>query len=148
MFTHVTDRRETTHALKDYTDREQEILLANRDRDSKVYRRLAAALPLISKMQKLQKGCSYDALIKYYCNSLNTEIASEVGEEASMESESDPSKLWSQKDISMLSTFQPPSEIPPATKDINVIQHYTPHHQVHHGDFRSNRRSLLSFAQL
>jgi hypothetical protein len=148
VFTHATDRRETTHAFKDYTDREQEISLANRDRDVKVYRRLAGALPLISKMQKLQKGCSYDALIKYYCNSRNTEIASEIVEEGSMESDSDPSKLWSQKEISLSSTFQPSTEIPPATKDINIIQHYTPHHQVRHGNCWPNCRSLPSFAPL
>jgi hypothetical protein len=148
VFTHTTDRRETTHAFKDYTDREQEISLANRDRDAKVYRRLAAALPLISKMQKLHKGCSYDALIKFYCDSRNTEMASAIVDEASMESESDPSKLWSQKEISMLSTFQPPTEIPPATKDIDIIQHYTPHHQVRHSTFQPNDRSLPSFAQL
>jgi hypothetical protein len=148
VFTNATDRRETTHAFKDYTDREQEILNANHDRDAKVYRRLAGALALISKMQKLQKGCSYDALIKYYCNSRNPEIASEIVEEGSMENDSDPSKVCSQKEISVLSTFQPSTEIPLASKNINILQHYTPHHQVRHSNFRVNCRLLLLFAQL
>src|SRR6266496_1495632 len=70
VFTHVTDRRETTHAFKDYTDRENEITGAPKSRDEKVYRRLGSRiLPLVTKMHKLHKRCSYDATIHYYCSS-------------------------------------------------------------------------------
>jgi len=144
VFTHATDRRETTHAFKDYTDREQEIKVANRSRDEKVLRRLAAVLPLISKMQKLQKVCAYDALIKYYCAPRENESLDEPGKDVSFETaeaETDSSKLWTQKDLSTLSLKQGPMDVQPPIKDIDIIQHHIPHHRVRSEDMSPNCRS-------
>lgn len=138
VFTHATDRRETTHAFKDYTDREYEIAWANRDRDEKVCRRLAAVSPLISKLQKFQKRYPYDALIKYYCPRRTNESVNEGQEAVSMETlegEMDNSKLWTQKEISILSSKGPAMETASATQEIDIIQHHTPHHQVFLNEF-------------
>jgi len=144
VFTHATDRRETTHAFKDYTDREQEIKLANPGRDEKVFCRLAGVLPLISKMQNLQKRCAYDALIKYYCAQRKNERVDEPGKNvpmATLEEETDKSKLWTQKDISALSLKQERMDVQPPINDIDIMQHHIPHHRVRSEDLLSNCRS-------
>jgi hypothetical protein len=152
VFIHATDRRETTHLFKDYTDREQEIKFANRGRDEKVYHRLSAVLPLISKMQKFQNRCAYDALIKYYCalwkNDDDANEFEEDGSKGSLGTDTDRSKLWTQKEISVLSTEQLPAETQAPTKDIDIIQHHISHHQVHLHAFSTHYRSLHSFVQL
>jgi len=128
VFTHTTDRWETTHAAKDYTDREDEITRSNTERDAKVYRRLeATVLPLIRKMQKLHSDCSYHALLNYYCSS-TPENTLNMGE-ASMES-SEESRFISQKEISMISSLTSSAEAAVASRDNDIIRHHTPHFKV------------------
>ena len=127
VFTHATDRRETTHAFKDYTDREIEISSALKARDEKAYKRLVKALPLITKMQKFHHKCSYSALIHYYCSS-HSKDASDVGAEISLETER--SRELTQREISTISTRMSDEETPVTSKDGDIIRHHTPHNQV------------------
>jgi len=130
VFTHATDRRETTHAFKDYTDREAEIASGIQDRDPKVYRRLGPRLlPLIAKLQKLHKECSYHALIEYYCGQKD-EDSGQIEVDVSFGSE-DHSKEYTQKEISIISTKPPDTERPVSTAgEGDIIRHHTPQHKV------------------
>jgi len=133
---HTTDRRETTHAFKDYTDRETEIAGAMKDRDEKVYRRLGASvLPLIRKMQKFHQQCSYHSLVHYYC-SPTTDNTCKDGGEMSLESSKDTSKVLTQKEVSMITSGTSTGGSQEASQDENIIRHHTPHHKV---------RSLVSW---
>lgn len=72
VFTSKVDRKETVHAFKDYTLREQEIAAVNKGLKpgtaENVPKRLrGTAFELVARMQKLHKRCSYHALVKYYC---------------------------------------------------------------------------------
>jgi len=128
VFTHATDRRETTHAFKDYTDREDEIATALKDRDFKVYRRLAARmLPLIRKMQQLHKKCSYHELIEYYC-SQNPETSKEIDVDVSFGSE-ERSKEFTQQELSIFSTNTSGREQLPSEQG-DIIRHHMPQHKV------------------
>jgi hypothetical protein len=128
VFTRVTDRRETTHAFRDYTDRESEIKLACKDRDIKVYRRLRGdVLPLISKMQKLHKAYSYHALIRRCCSPADMESL-DPGGNTSFETE--VSKELTQKEISTISTSTSNGESQYASSNGDIIQHHTPPHKV------------------
>jgi hypothetical protein len=128
VFTRLTDRRETSHAFRDYTDREAEITVANKDRDAKVYRRLKGNLaPLISKVQRLHKGCSYHALMHRYCSPAEKESLDLDGY-ASFEKE--VSKELTQKEISIISTNTSEGDIQLTSTDGNIIQHHTPSHKV------------------
>ena len=99
VFTHATDRRDTTHAFKDYTDRENEITGAMKGRDEKVYRRLGLrVLPLITKMQKMHQRCSYDAIIHYYCTSAS-ENTYDTELEVSFDEEKEGSKEITQMEL-------------------------------------------------
>ena len=131
MFMHATDRRETTHAFKDYTDREAEIARAMKDRDEKVYRRLGGSvLPLIRKMQKLHGQCSYHSLVHYY-SSPAANNACQDGGEMSMESERETSKMLTQKEVSIITSGSSTGRSQGASQDENIIRHHTPHHKVH-----------------
>ena len=129
VFTHATDRRETTHAFKDYTDRENEITGAMKGRDEKVYRRLGSqVLPLVTKMQKLHKRCSYHAIIHYYCasaseNTYDAELA------VSLNEEKERSKEITQMELPTASTIMS-DDFEVTSKECDIIRHYTPHHKV------------------
>ena len=130
VFTHITDRRETTHAFKDYTDREGEIASSRKDRDEKVYRRLGMkVLPLIRKMQRLHQQCSYHALVHYYCSPTLDGLGKDGGE-MSLESEKDTSKLLTQKEISVIASGTLVTASQQTSQDENIIRHHTPHHKV------------------
>lgn len=132
VFTHITDRRETTHAFRDYTDREAEITMATKYRDEKVFKRLGVkVLPLISKMQKLHQKCSYSALIHHYCSpgqggNVHVELRTTFDEEKKR------SKELTQRDISTISTRTSETDIELTSKDVDIIRHHTPHNQVLH----------------
>lgn len=128
-FTFATDRRETVHTFKDYTDREIEIAAAPKNRDLKVFRRLGPkVLPLISKMQKLHKQCSYHLLIHYYC-STSTDTAN-ADDEISFGDAQERSKELTQKEISVTSARISDDNIAVNSGDCDIIRHYTPQHQV------------------
>ena len=128
-FTYSTDRRETTHAFKDYTDREAEIATAPKDRDLKVYKRLGPKLlPLIVKMQKLHKQCSFHALINHYCSS--SSVGADTDIEMSFMDHKDRSKELTQKEISMIST-KTSDDVAVNSRDYDIIPHHTPQHQVY-----------------
>lgn len=130
VFTHTTDRRETTHTFKDYTDRETEITLSSKSRDEKVYKRLGErVLPLITKMQKLHQKCSYSALIHYYCSAARKDLY-ETEAEVSFDEGKERSKELTQGDISIISTRTSDGDIQFTSKDVNIIRHHTPHNQV------------------
>lgn len=133
VFTHTTDRRETTHAFKDYTDREGEIILASKSRDEKVFKRLGkGVLPLIGKMQKLHQRCSYNALIHYYCSAAADEEIGKGKGEIVFDEEMETSKVLTQRDVSTVSTRMSDGDIQvTSSKDVDIIRHHTPHHQVH-----------------
>lgn len=129
VFTHATDRRETTHAFKDYTDREGEIATALKDRDLKVYRRLGTRLlPLIRKMQQLHKKCSYHELIEYYCSQNSEASSKEMDVDVSFGSE-EHSKEFTQKEISIISTNTSGRDQLPSEQG-DIIRHHTPQHKV------------------
>ena len=79
VFTCSVDTRETSHAFKDYTLREQEIALdlkRFRIQQNDQCKKLGSRLPkrlrgplfqLIGKLQRLHNKCSYLELLKYYC---------------------------------------------------------------------------------
>jgi len=130
VFTHATDRRETTHAFKDYTDREGEIAGAKKDRDEKVYRRLGTkVLPLISRMQKLHQQCSYHSLVHYYC-SPRLDDSSKDDSEMSMESEKETSKVLTQREVSAITSGTMVGGSQESSSDENIVRHHTPHHKV------------------
>lgn len=130
VFTHITDRRETTHAFKDYTDREGEIASARKDRDEKVYRRLGIkVLPLIRKMQRLHQQCSYHSLVHYYGSPISDDSGKDGGE-MSLESEKDTSKLLTQKEVSIIASGTLVSGSQQTSQDENIIRHHTPHYKV------------------
>jgi hypothetical protein len=127
VFTNLTDRRETTHAFKDYTDREAEITASLKDKDQKAYRRLGKRiLDLILKMQKAHQQISYHELIHYYCS--NREGRSEKEVEM-VNDEKETSKELTQKEISTISTRMS-EDIQSMYKDEDLIRHHTPHHKV------------------
>jgi telomerase reverse transcriptase len=129
VFTHVTDRRETTHAFKDYTDRENEITGAMKGRDEKVYRRLGLRiLPLITKMQKMHKSCSYDAIIHYYCTSAS-EYTYDAELEASFDEEKEGSKEITQMELPTVSTITS-DDAEVTSQECDIIRHHTPHNKV------------------
>jgi len=129
VFTHVTDRRETTHAFKDYTDRENEITGAPKSRDEKVYRRLGSRiLPLVTKMHKLHKRCSYDATIHYYCSSAS-ERTRDTELELSFDDEKERSKEITQMELPTVSTIVS-DDVQLTSKECDIIRHHTPHNQV------------------
>jgi hypothetical protein len=131
VFTHATDRRETTHAFKDYTDREGEITAGTKDRDDKVYRRLGGnVLPLIRKMQSLHRNCLYHSLIHYYCSPCGDSVVND-GLEMSLESVRETSKLLTQKEVSNVTMGSSNGEGGVKSKDEDIIRHHTPHHKVH-----------------
>jgi hypothetical protein len=128
VFTHLTDRRETTHAFKDYTDREAEIASSFKDHDEKIYRRLGAAvIPLIDKMQRLHQQCSYHALINYYCSPVQ-ESTCDTGDGLSIDRET--SKVFTQNEISTISTRAFDGDSSPMSKDEDIVRHHTPQHKV------------------
>jgi hypothetical protein len=127
---HATDRRETTHAFKDYTDREAEIAGAMKDRDEKVYRRLGAnVLPLIRKMQKFHQHCSYHSLVHYYCSPAADNTCKDSGE-MSLKSDKETSKVLTQKEVSITTSGTLAGGSQEMPQDENVIRHHTPHHKV------------------
>jgi len=144
VFTHATDRRETTHAFKDYTDREAEIGGTLNERDNKSLRRLRNVVPLVGKMQKLHKSCSYHAMIHYYCpeKDLESQI---VGEDSLASNET--SKVITQKEISVASTRSSGGDIDVSSNEGDIIRHYTPHHKVFPHFYKCNCRWLHSPAQ-
>jgi hypothetical protein len=128
VFTHVTHRRETTHAFKDYTDREAEITSSLKDRDEKVYKRLGARMfPVIAKMQRLHQQCSYHTLINYYCSSIQ-ESTCEADDGLSLDKET--SKVFTQNEESTIFTRTYDGNTPPMSKDEDIIRHHTPQHKV------------------
>ena len=127
MFTHTTDRRETTHAFKDYTDREAEIGGTLNERDNKSFRRLRGVVPLVVKMQKLHKSCSYSAMIQHYCP--EKDLEAEIVGNDSLES-NETSKVITQKEVSMTSTRSSEGEIGVSSNERDIIRHFTPHHRV------------------
>ena len=127
---HATDRRETTHAFKDYTDREAEIAGAMKDRDEKVYRRLGAnVLPLIRKMQKFHQQCSYHSFVHYYCSPTTDNTCKDSGE-MSLESDKETSKVLTQKEVNISTSGTLAGGSQETSQDENVIRHHTPHHKV------------------
>jgi hypothetical protein len=131
VFMHATDRRETTHAFKDYTDRETEIARTMKDRDEKVYRRLGGSvLPLIRKMQKLHGQCSYHSLVHYFCSPAANNTCQDGGE-MSMESERETSRVLTQKEVSIVTSGSSAGGGQGASQDENIIRHHIPHHKVH-----------------
>jgi hypothetical protein len=142
VFTHATDRRETTHAFKDYIDREAEIASAMKDKDPKVYRRMGPrVLPLIAKMQKLHKECAYHALMEYYCGQSKEETG-DLNVDVSFGSE-EHSKEFTQKEISVISTA-PSNNGKSTSSEGDIIRHHTPQHKVWNISVISDLRSLLS----
>ena len=136
VFTHETDRRETTHAFKDYTDRESEITAASTERDHKVYRRLGPTLlQLITKMQKLHKQCSYHALINYYCSAVEEQPDGHV--DLSLGSTEESMEL-TQKEISTIST-EISEVVPHVSKEQDIIRHHTPQYKVFSMTFSSSQ---------
>ena len=128
VFAHFTDRRETTHAFKDYTDRDDEIALSLKDRNEKVYRRLGErVLPLIAKMQKLHQQCSYHALINYYCSSVQD---SATLPDDGLFFDRETSKVFSQNEMSTISMRTFDGDTPPTSNDEDIIRHHTPQHKV------------------
>lgn len=76
VFTSDVDVRETVQPFKDYTIREQEIALHQRQIRLKGPSSLQVRLPkrlrgqavtLVKKLQKLHNRCSYAELLGYYC---------------------------------------------------------------------------------
>lgn len=80
VFTSTVDKTETTHAFKDYTFREREILFADRHEVSnrkptsgrpegmKIPKRLRGqAVAMVSRLRKLHAGCPYSQLLRHYC---------------------------------------------------------------------------------
>lgn len=79
VFTSPVDRRETVQPFKDYTLREQEIALRQRQIQLKnasptgppkvrLPKRLRGqAVVLVKKLQKLHRRCSYAELLRHYC---------------------------------------------------------------------------------
>lgn len=79
VFTSSVDARETVQPFKDYTLREQEIALHQRQKQVKnssltgspkvrLPKRLRGqAVALVKKLQKLHSRCSYTELLKHYC---------------------------------------------------------------------------------
>ena len=129
VFMHATDRRETTHAFKDYTDRDAEVASAPKSRDFQIYNRLGPrVLPLIAKMQKFHNECSYHALIEYYCGQ-SAEETREIDVDVSFGSE-DHSKVFTQKHISVLSTGTSDVSPTPSSEEGNIIRYHTPQHKV------------------
>jgi hypothetical protein len=135
VFTHTTDRRETTHAFKDYTDREAEIGGTLNERDNKSFRRLRDVVPLVVKTQKLHKSCSYYAMIQHYCPEMDLE-PDIVGND-SLES-NETSKVITQKEISMTSTKSSEGEVDVSSNEGDIIRHFTPHHRVFSQASRGN----------
>lgn len=128
VFTVPTDRRETTHSCKDYTDRESEIAGASRETEDKVYRRLGAILPLITKMQKLHQQCSYHGLINYYCSAVEDERL-DLDDDMSLDSIEESMEL-TQKEISTISTEISMEGLPPVSRETDIIRHHTPQYKV------------------
>jgi hypothetical protein len=138
VFTHITDRRETTHAFRDYTDREAEINVSPKNRDEKIYVRLGTrVLPLIVKMQKLHRDCSYHALMTYYCSTASTTARGEIANEAV-----ETSAFLTQKEISTIPTK--PSQEKEVDGNQNLIRYHTPHHKVFHIEYKVKARLLHS----
>ena len=147
VFTHVTDRRETSHAFKDYTDRENEIAISPKNRDDKAYQRLGTrVLSLVSKMQKLHKLCSYHELINYYCSSTPEFFQEEL--EIPLHNEKEKSKELTQKEISILSARALDEGVPVTSQDCDIIRHHTPQYKVQSPAYGTQVRSLRSSVQL
>jgi hypothetical protein len=129
VFTHITDRRETTHAFKDYTDREGEIAASFKDRDEKVYKRLGPGiLPLIVKMQKLHRQCSYYALIHHYCSAGEGSGGNNMLNP--LDDEVDRSKELTQGEISAILSGKSIRDIQTTDKDEDMIRHHIPQYKV------------------
>ena len=78
VFTSRVDTRQTSHAFKDYTLREQEIAFEiqkllkthqeSRKSGIKIPKRLRGLLvSLVEKLQKLHARCAYVDLLRHYC---------------------------------------------------------------------------------
>ena len=102
-----------------------------KDRDDKVYRRLGPNVgPLIRKMQRLHRQCSYHSLIHYYC-SPRLDNACRDGGEMSLESERETSKVFTQKEVSTITSGTSAVGSQETFQDEDTIRHHTPHHKVH-----------------
>ena len=122
----MTDRGETTHAFKDYTDRESEMLTASREKDDKIHRRLGSTImTLIAKMQKRHMQCSYHALMNYYCPAVEVE---KPDLDVSLDSMEESLEI-TQNEISTISTSTS-SDDAPASNEQDIIRHHTPQHKV------------------
>ena len=131
VFTHATDvfRRETTHAFKDYTDREAEIMSSSKERDAKAYKRLKNKLvPLIKKMQLLHSQCSYHSLINYYCSTASDEDVSK--DEMELNESLETSRLLTQMEISTASVRSLDKAIGPTSNEGDIIRHHLPQYRV------------------
>lgn len=90
-------------------------------------------MPLIRKMLKLHKGCSYHALMEHYCPE-----KMEMGQEdfdvqiAGNESlgSNEMSKVITQKEVSMISAASSQGDGEIASGEGDIIRHFTPHHRV------------------
>ena len=128
VFTHATDRRETTHAFKDYTDREAEIMSSSKERVPKAYKRLEKKLvPLIQRMQRLHSQCSYHSLINYYCSEASDGTARN---EVEFTESPETSRLLTQMEISTSSGRSFDKAVVPASKDEDIIRHHLPQYRV------------------
>jgi hypothetical protein len=124
-------------------DRESEIAGASRETEDKVYRRLGAILPLITKMQQLHKQCSYHGLINYYCSTVE-DGRPDLDDYMSMNSIEESMEL-TQKEISTISTETSMEGLQPVSRETDIIRHHTPQYKVSRR-FISYSRSLHSFA--
>jgi hypothetical protein len=128
VFTHATDRRETRHAFRDYTDREGEIQSSRKSRDKKAYGRLEARIvPLIQKMQRSHRDCSYHALLHHYC-SAETESGMAVDGEVSFGNGSS-SNFFTQNELTLTSAGSLTGD-EMQNGDSDLLRHHTCHHQV------------------
>lgn len=98
-------------------------------RDEKVYRRLGSrVLPLITKMQKMHKRCSYHAIIHYYCTSAS-ENTPDAELEISFDEEKEMNKEITQLELPTVSTIMP-DDVEVTSKECDIIRHHTPHNKV------------------
>ena len=90
-------------------------------------------MPLIRKMMKLHKGCSYHALMEHYCPE-TMEIAKEDSEvqipgDESLQS-NEMSKVITQKEVSMISAVSSQGDSEIVSGEGDIIRHFTPHYRV------------------
>ena len=95
-------------------------------------------VPLIAKMQKLHKGCSYHAMIQHYCPE-GVDSGPEIVGDISLEL-NETSKIITQNEISSISTRSSEGDVDVSSNEGDIIRHFTPHHRVLFNDTQGNGR--------